>query len=62
MGVIVQEVLAQLPWYHQLALLDKLKTREDREWYAARAVEHGWSRNILAIQIESRLHQRQGAA
>jgi predicted nuclease of restriction endonuclease-like (RecB) superfamily len=61
-GVIVQEVLAQLPWYHQLALLDKLKTREDREWYAARAVEHGWSRNILAMQIESGLHRRQGAA
>ena len=30
----VQEVLAQLPWYHQLTLLDKLKTRKDREWYA----------------------------
>ena len=59
---IVQEVLAQLPWYHQLALLDKLKTREDREWYAFKALEHGWSRNILAMQIESRLHQRQGAA
>jgi predicted nuclease of restriction endonuclease-like (RecB) superfamily len=61
-AAIVQEVLAQLPWYHQLALLDKLKTREDREWYAALAIEHGWSRNILAMQIESRLHQRQGAA
>ena len=59
---IVQEVLAQLPWYHQLALLDKLKTREDREWYASKALQHGWSRNILAMQIESRLHQRQGAA
>jgi predicted nuclease of restriction endonuclease-like (RecB) superfamily len=61
-AAIEQEVLAELPWYHQLALLDKLKTREDREWYAARALEHGWSRNILAVQIESHLHQRQGAA
>ena len=60
--VIVQEVLAQLPWYHQLALLDKLKTQQDREWYAARALGHGWSRNILVMQIESHLHQRQGAA
>ena len=24
----VQAVLAQIPWYHQLALLDKLRTRE----------------------------------
>ena len=59
---IVQEVLAQLPWYHQLALLDKLRTRDEWEWYAARAIEHGWSRNILAMQIESSLHLRQGAA
>jgi len=27
---IVQEVLAQLPWYRQLALLDKLENREER--------------------------------
>ena len=59
---IVQEVLAQLPWYHQLALLDKLRTRVEREWYAGRAIEHGWSRNILAMQIESGLRLRQGAA
>lgn len=33
----VQEVLAQLSWYHQLALLDKLRTDEERRWYAANA-------------------------
>ncbi|MDY7545496.1 PDDEXK nuclease domain-containing protein [Glaciimonas sp. CA11.2] len=58
----VQEVLAQLPWYHQLTLLDKLKSRKEREWYVVRAIEHGWSRNILVMQIETKLHQRQGAA
>ena len=35
----VQEVLAQLPWYHQLALLDKLPGPETRRWYAAKAIE-----------------------
>lgn len=34
----VQEVLAQLPWYHQLALLDKLPDPETRRWYAAKAI------------------------
>ena len=34
----VQAALAQLPWYHQLALLDKLKTEEERRWYAAKAI------------------------
>jgi len=58
----VQEALAQLPWYHQIALLDKLRSEEDRRWYAAQAIEHNWSRNVLVIQIESGCRQRSGAA
>ena len=59
---IVQEVLAQLPWYHQLALLGKLPDGESRRWYAAKAIEHNWSRNILVMQIETRSRERSGAA
>ncbi len=58
----VQEVLAQLPWYHQLALLDKLPGPKTREWYAAKAIEHNWSRNVLVMQIETRLLERSGKA
>jgi len=58
----VQAVLAQLPWYHQLALLDKLPDPETRQWYAAKAIEHNWSRNILVMQIETRLLERSGTA
>ena len=58
----VQGVLAQLPWYHQLALLDKLADVESRRWYAAKAIEHGWSRNVLVVQIDTRLRARQGSA
>ncbi|MGK5092152.1 PDDEXK nuclease domain-containing protein [Deltaproteobacteria bacterium TL4] len=58
----VQGVLAQLPWYHQIALLDKLKTEEDRRWYAQKAITHNWSRNVLVMQIETRLLERQGNA
>jgi predicted nuclease of restriction endonuclease-like (RecB) superfamily len=61
-GDFVQQAAAQLPWFHVCTLLDKLKGREEREWYAARALEHGWSRNILVMQIETRLLQRQGTA
>lgn len=56
----VQEVLAQLPWYHQLALLDKLPGPETRRWYVARAIEHNWSRNVLVMQIDARLLGRSG--
>ena len=58
----VQEVLAQLPWYHQLALLDKLRTDEDRRWYTAKAIEHNWSRSILVMQIEVNARGRSGQA
>ena len=58
----MQAVLAQLPWYHQLALLDKLPSDEARRWYAAKAIEHNWSRNVLVMQIETRLRERSGTA
>ncbi|MDR6495663.1 putative nuclease of restriction endonuclease-like (RecB) superfamily [Paraburkholderia terricola] len=61
-GEFVQQAAAQLPWFHLCTLLDKLATREEREWYAAKAVEHGWSRNVLVMQIETRVRDRQGNA
>ncbi len=62
MSPIVQPPVAQLSWKHHLALLDKLSSPADRLWYAAKTVEHGWSRNVLALQIEAGLHKRQGKA
>lgn len=56
----VQAVLAQLPWYHQIALLDKLESEDMRRWYAQKAIENGWSRNVLVHQIESNLYLRSG--
>ena len=53
-------MLAKIPWRHQLALLDKLKTREVRVWYATEAIEHGWSRNIMLHHISKKLQQRSG--
>jgi predicted nuclease of restriction endonuclease-like (RecB) superfamily len=58
----VQQAAAQLPWFHLCTLLDKLKTREEREWYLSKATQHNWSRNVLVMQIETRLHERSGTA
>lgn len=58
----VQAVLAQLPWYHQIALLDKLDDAQARRWYAAQAIVHNWSRNILVMQIETQARARLGNA
>ena len=51
-----------MPWFHLCTLIDKLKSPTERDWYLAKAVEHGWSRNVLIIQIESRLIARSGNA
>ena len=58
----VQQAAAQLPWGHNLVLLDRLNTPTERRWYAAQAIEHSWSRNVLNIHIETRLLQRSGKA
>jgi len=59
---IVQATLAQITWYHNLALLEKLATADERLWYARQTVENGWSRNVLVHQIEGGLYRRQGKA
>lgn len=59
---IVQQLAAQIPWFHNCILLDKVKAAKEREWYIRKTIENGWSRNILVWQIESKLYQRQGQA
>lgn len=59
---IVQRTVAQIPWCSNLALLDKLDGTEARLWYAQKVIENGWSRDVLVLQIESKLFQRQGKA
>jgi len=58
----VQQAVAQLPWGQNLLLLTKLKTRQEREWYADKAIEHGWSRNVMWHHISTHLHLRSGNA
>ncbi|KVL64536.1 hypothetical protein WM03_32025 [Burkholderia ubonensis] len=58
----VQQPAAQLPWFHLCTLLDKVKDPADRDWYAGKSLEHGWSRNVLAMQIDTQAHTRAGSA
>jgi predicted nuclease of restriction endonuclease-like (RecB) superfamily len=57
-----QQAVAQIPWGHHTVLLDKVTNSEERIWYIQRTIEHGWSRNILEIQIKSDLYHRSGKA
>lgn len=59
---IVQQLAGQIPWFHSCTLLDKVKDVTARLWYARKTLEHGWSRAVLTVQIETRLHERSGKA
>ena len=55
----VQTVSAQIPWSHNIAIIEKVKDPEQRIWYIQKTAENGWSHNVLIHQIESGLYQRQ---
>lgn len=59
---IVQQLVAQIPWGHNLRILEAVGDPQIRRWYAEQTLKNGWSRNVLVLQIQSALHQRQGAA
>ena len=58
----VQQVAAQIPWFHNCILLDRVVDATTREWYIKSTIAEGWSRNILALQIKGRAHERHGKA
>ena len=43
----VQQVVAQIPWGHNVVLLDKISDTKIRKWYIEKNIENGWSRNVL---------------
>ncbi|MEA1946532.1 MAG: PDDEXK nuclease domain-containing protein [Thermodesulfobacteriota bacterium] len=56
----VQQLAAQIPWFHNCVLIDKVKSKKEREWYIQQTIQNGWSRNVLVHQIETNLYDRKG--
>ncbi len=59
---LVQQTAAQVPWFHNCLLLDRVSDPATRQWYVQTARREGWSRNVLGIQIQGQAHLRQGRA
>lgn len=57
---IMQRTAAQIPWRSNILLMDRLSDQNERVWYAQKTVENGWSRDVLALQMESKLIERSG--
>jgi predicted nuclease of restriction endonuclease-like (RecB) superfamily len=58
----VQQAVAQIPWGHNTHILDRVKGPTERQWYVRQSIEHGWSRSVLVLQIETGLYDRLGKA
>lgn len=58
----VQQLVGQIPWGHNILILQKIQTEDERLWYVKKTISEGWSRGILDANIKSRLFQRQGKA
>lgn len=58
----VESTLCNLPWAHNILILEKVSKPETRLWYTQQTIEHGWSKSILLIQIENQVHKRHGKA
>jgi predicted nuclease of restriction endonuclease-like (RecB) superfamily len=54
--------VAVLPWFHNVTIVEQVKDPLERRWYAEQTTVHGWSRAVLAHQIETRLFHRSGQA
>ncbi|OGN64662.1 MAG: hypothetical protein A3E80_02170 [Chlamydiae bacterium RIFCSPHIGHO2_12_FULL_49_9] len=59
---ICETAVSQIPWGHNIVLMQRLDSYEERLWYAEQTIKNGWSRNVLVIRIESELHKRKGKA
>ena len=59
---IGQQLVAQIPWGHNLVIISKIKTTEQALFYVQQTIQNNWSRVVLTHQIESGLHLREGKA
>ncbi len=55
----VQQAVAQIPWGHNIILLDKVKDMEERQWYINETLKNEWSRSMLKMQINGKVYNRQ---
>ena len=58
----LQQLVAKIPWGHNILLMEKVKDLSVRYWYIQQSIEHGWIRDTLAAMIKSKAHERHGTA
>lgn len=59
-GQFMRQLVAQIPWGHNILIFNKSRSADEARFYLQQTIEHGWSRDTLALQIKSRLFERTG--
>lgn len=59
---VMQQLVAQVPWGHNIVLMDKVKNKEIRKIYLQGIIKNGWGRAMLVHQIELNYHLRIGTS
>jgi len=54
----VQQLVRQIPWGHNVLIMNKMKVIHEAEFYIKATIEFNWSRSVLLHQIETRLYER----
>lgn len=55
-----QQLVAQIPWGHNILIFSKAESAQQAVFYINATIENNWSRDVLALQIKSRLYDRKG--
>ena len=59
---IIQQLVGEIPWGHNIEIFTKIKNQEIRQWYIEKTIENGWSRSVLVMNINAEAHLKLGAA
>jgi len=52
----LRQLVAEIPWGQNLVIMSRVKDYKEREYYISKTIEYGWTRDVLAHQIEAGAH------
>lgn len=56
----IRPIVSQIPWTHNIILIQKVKNKKIRYWYMEQILKNGWSKDVLSLMIKSQVYKRAG--
>jgi predicted nuclease of restriction endonuclease-like (RecB) superfamily len=61
-GKLEELPIFNIPWGHNIAIFERVKSLDERLWYVNMVIQEGWSRNALMDSIKIKTYQKHGKA